>query len=170
MARANCCLRPFADIVTPSDVAYRPTVSDGLDSMSEAPRSGSIELSWADLAALQRCWEQVYLEVCGIPNPPDQYTAPDALMTINGNRFSVCRTTGEVMLEGVFELNATTSPKSITWIDAFGPDAGKRLPASYQLERDSFMFIAADEGAPRPLVFRTGPGLTMRAFVRRFAR
>lgn len=71
------------------------------------------------------------------------------------------------MLEGVFELDASTSPKSITWIDAIGADAGKRLPASYRLELNSFIFIAADEGAPRPTVFRTRPGLTMRGFTRR---
>ncbi|WP_217638751.1 hypothetical protein [Frateuria terrea] len=39
------------------------------------------------------------------------------------------------------------SPGAITWIDAIGPDAGKRLPASYRLEGDRFVFIAADEGA-----------------------
>jgi uncharacterized protein (TIGR03067 family) len=132
--------------------------------MSEAP--GSL----TDLAALQGCWEQVYLEVDGVLNPPDEHTAPDALVIIRGNSFSVRRTTGEVMLEGVFELDASTSPKSITWIDSIGSDAGKRLPASYQLERDSFTFIAADEGAARPLVFRTGPGLTMRGFVRRYSK
>ena len=126
-----------------------------------------MDISSADLEALQGCWEQVYLEVDGIANPPDEHTAPGALATISGNDFFVRRTSGEVLLQGVFELNASTSPKSITWIDSIGADAGKRIPASYELEQDSFTFIAADEGAPRPLVFRTSPGLTMRAFRRR---
>ncbi len=134
--------------------------------MSEAPRSGD-ELSLADLAALQGCWEQVYLEVDGVPDPTDEYTVPGAVTVIRDNSFSVRRATGEVMLEGVFELDAGTSPKSITWIDSTGPDAGKRLPASYHLKKDRFKFITADEGAARPTVFRTTPGLTMRGFVRR---
>ena len=129
--------------------------------------SSSAELSSADLAELQGHWEQVYLEVDGVPNPPDEHTASDALTVISGQTFSVRRPTGEVLLEGAFELNATTSPKSITWVDSIGLDAGKRLPASYKLEGDCFTFIAADEGAPRPVFFRTEPGLTMRAFRRR---
>ena len=48
-----------------------------------------------------------------------------------------------------------------------GPDAGKILPAIYKLDGDHFVFIAGDEGAPRPTEFRTGPGQTMRSFVRR---
>jgi uncharacterized protein (TIGR03067 family) len=134
-------------------------VSDGGDS--------SVDASLADLAALQGCWEQVYLEVDGVVGPPDEHAAPGALTIISGNGFSVRRATGEVMLEGVFELDAGTLPKSITWIDSIGADAGKRLPASYRLERDSFTFIAADEAAARPVVFRTVVGLTMRGFVRR---
>ncbi len=122
--------------------------------------------SAADLAALQGRWEQVDLEVDGTPNPPDEYTAPGTLVTINGNNFTVRRADGEILLQGTFELDASTSPKSITWIDSVGPDTGKRLPASYELDRDNFTFIAADEGAPRPLLFRTTAGLTMRTFKR----
>ena len=133
---------------------------------NEIDNSGA-GFSSADLAELQGSWEQVYLEVDEVLNPPDEHTAQDALTSIIGNTFSVCRVTGEVMLEGMFELGATTSPKSITWIDAIGSDAGKRLPAIYRLEDNSFTFIAADEGEPRPMLFRTGPGLTMRGFVRR---
>lgn len=127
----------------------------------------SVGLSLADLVKLQGRWEQVYLEVDGVLNSPDEHTAPDALTVITGNNFSVSRVPGEVMLKGVFELDANTSPKSITWIDSIGSDAGKRLPAIYQLEGDNFSFVAAGEGAPCPTLFHTEPGLTMRKFVRR---
>lgn len=63
-------------------------------------------------------------------------------------------------------LDASATPKAITWTDAIGADAGKQLPASYRLQGDRFEFIAADEGAPRPIRFRTGPGQTIRSFVR----
>ena len=66
-----------------------------------------------------------------------------------------------------FFLDSGTVPKSITWIDSMGDDAGKHLPASYRLDGDEFAFIAADEGMPRPTIFSTGPGQTMRTFLRR---
>jgi uncharacterized protein (TIGR03067 family) len=125
------------------------------------------KLSAADLAMLQGTWEQVSLEEDGVFNPPDAHGAPGAKTIIIGNNFSVTMAEGQVLLEGTFELDAGTQPKSITWIDSIGPDAGKRLPASYILDASRFVFIAADEGAPRPTDFRTKPGLTMRSFVRR---
>ena len=73
---------------------------------------------------------------------------------------------GELLLEGRFILDASTTPCAITWIDAIGPDAGQPLPASYCLDGDDFVFVAADAGALRPTEFRTVPGLTMRRFVR----
>jgi len=120
-----------------------------------------------DLAALQGAWEQISFEENGIPNAPDQTGAPDAITTFAENHFAVRTPEGVVLLEGHFELDASTSPKSVDWIDAIGPDAGKRLPAIYQLDGDHFIFIAADEGAPRPTAFHTGAGQTMRSFVRR---
>ncbi|HEX7342380.1 MAG TPA: hypothetical protein VF269_08925 [Rhodanobacteraceae bacterium] len=37
---------------------------------------------------------------------------------------------------------------------------------SYRIEGDRFEFIAADPGLPRPRKFKTGPGQTLRRFVR----
>ncbi len=120
-----------------------------------------------DLQALQGTWRQVAFEENGIVDAPDSHGAPGgALTTIDGHRFSVRAPDGALLLEGRFELDASTVPKAITWIDATGADKGKRLPASYELEGDRFVFIAADEGMPRPAAFRTGPGQTMRGFVR----
>lgn len=119
-----------------------------------------------DLAALQGRWEQVAFEADGLPDAPDSEGAAGALTTIRGDHFAVYTRAGELLLEGRFLLDASTTPRSITWIDAIGADAGKHLPASYRLEGDRFVFIAADEGMSRPLEFRTAPRLTMRAFVR----
>lgn len=119
-----------------------------------------------DFALLQGVWVQVQFEENGVVDPPDVHGGAGALTTIAGDRFSVRTLGGELLLEGRFELDASTTPASITWIDAIGADAGKRLPASYQLNHEQFVFIAADEGMPRPLAFRTAPGLTLRGFVR----
>ncbi|MBC3234279.1 TIGR03067 domain-containing protein [Pseudomonas lurida] len=124
-------------------------------------------ISDPDIQALQGAWEQVALEDSGVLNPPDAHSAPGALTTITGDRFEVKTVSGEVLLAGRFFLDSSTVPKRITWIDAIGDDAGKHLPASYRLEGDEFVFIAADESMPRPIAFSTGPGQTMRTFVRR---
>ncbi|MGU9857088.1 TIGR03067 domain-containing protein [Pseudomonas sp. LF245] len=120
-----------------------------------------------DLQALQGIWEQTALEDSGVLNPVDAHSAPGAITTIAGDRFKVTTVSGKVLLAGRFFLDSTTTPKRITWIDSMGDDAGKHLPASYRLEGDEFVFIAADEHMPRPSEFRTGPGQTMRSFVRR---
>lgn len=125
-----------------------------------------MDASARDLAALQGTWEQVAFEENGVVDAPDATGAPGALTIIDGERFCVRTPQGERLLEGHFILDAASTPRAITWIDAIGPDAGKALPASYRLDGDRFVFIAADEGAPRPLEFRTVPGLTMRTFVR----
>ncbi|MEX5555743.1 TIGR03067 domain-containing protein [Pseudomonas pergaminensis] len=124
-------------------------------------------ISDPDLQTLQGVWEQTSLEDSGVLNPIDAHSAPGALTTITGDRFEVKTVSGDVLLAGRFFLDSSTVPKSITWIDAIGDDAGKQLPASYHLEGDEFVFIAADESMPRPIEFSTGPGQTMRTFVRR---
>ncbi|OLF53702.1 TIGR03067 domain-containing protein [Pseudomonas chlororaphis] len=119
-----------------------------------------------DLQRLQGAWEQVELEDNGVSNPPDEHGAPGALTLIQGQGFRVMTLEGELLLAGRFTLDTSTTPKSITWVDSIGADVGKYLPASYQLEGDHFVFIAADEGQPRPTQFRTGPGQTLRRFIR----
>ena len=121
-----------------------------------------------DLAALQGNWRQTDFQENGIANPPDEIGALGSITTFSETRFSVVTSAGKMLLNGTFELDASTSPKSITWIDAIGPDTGKRLPAIYRLEDDLFVFIAADEGASRPTEFRTAAGQTMRTFRRSF--
>ncbi len=119
-----------------------------------------------DVAALQGVWEQVGLEADGIADPPDMHGAPGALTTFVGAQFVVRTVDGAVLLAGAFTLDASTTPRSITWVDSIGPDMGKQLPAIYTLEGDTFVFIAGDEGCPRPRVFQTLVGQTMRTFVR----
>ncbi|MFL1417242.1 TIGR03067 domain-containing protein [Pseudomonas fildesensis] len=120
-----------------------------------------------DYQALQGAWEQTSMEDSGMLNPEDAHTAPGAITTITGDRFEVKTVDGEVLLAGSFSLDSTTVPKSITWVDSMGDDAGKPLPASYRLEGNEFVFIAADAGMPRPSTFSTTTGQTMRSFVRR---
>ena len=120
-----------------------------------------------DLAALQGIWKQVAFEEDGNPHAIDGYGASSgSLTTFRGNHFSVRGNAGQLLLEGTFALDASRTPKTIDWTDSMGADAGKTLPAIYELEGDHFVFVATDEHAPRPAEFRTAPGLTMRTFLR----
>jgi uncharacterized protein (TIGR03067 family) len=119
-----------------------------------------------DLALLQGRWKQVGFEEDGLSDLPAGQGGIGATTTIEGHRYSVHVVGGKCMLEGTFTLDASAKPKAITWVDAVGPDAGKPLPASYELNGDRFVFIAADAGSPRPTAFHTAPGQVMRAFVR----
>jgi len=122
-----------------------------------------------DLETLQGTWTQTRFEENGVINPPDVHGGNGAITTIKDDTFAVTLPSGELLLAGRFILDPSTTPRSITWIDSMGDDAGKSLPASYVLEGDSFVFIAGDEGMPRPVEFVTSPGLTLRGFVRRSA-
>ena len=123
-----------------------------------------------DLELLQGTWTQTRFEENGVIDPPDVHGGHGAITTIDGNTFAVHLPTGKLLLSGRFVLDPNSIPRSITWIDSMGDDAGKFLPASHVLEGDSFVFIAGDEGKPRPVEFVTSPGLTLRGFVRRGAQ
>ncbi|GLQ95802.1 TIGR03067 domain-containing protein [Dyella mobilis] len=120
-----------------------------------------------DLASLQGNWLQTAHEADGIADKPDEeHGGAGTITTFTGQRFVVRTVGGDLVLEGSFTLDASVTPKAITWVDAIGSDAGKALPASYVLDGDHFVFIATDEGRPRPTVFQTVEGQTMRSFVR----
>lgn len=120
----------------------------------------------ADLKLLQGRWIPTRFEENGLVDPPDTHSAPGAVLTIHGQSFRVAIPGAAPVLEGAFQLDARSLPKSITWIDSMGEDAGKPLAAIYSLTEENFTFVAADSGAPRPDRLAGGPGLTLRSFVR----
>jgi uncharacterized protein (TIGR03067 family) len=116
-----------------------------------------------DLAQLQGRWRQVAGEVDGVASIGDEYGAVGSLVTtFTGTHFVVHHDDGRVVLEGDFEIDP--SAQTIDWIDSIGPDAGKRLPAIYRLDDDTFVFVAADGDRPRS--FTTTSGQVLRSFVR----
>lgn len=119
-----------------------------------------------DLKTLQGRWSQVRFEENGFVEPSDSHSAPGAIMTVLDTSFHVGVPGQDTILEGTFALDATTSPKTITWTDAIGDDAGKSFSAIYELSDIHFIFVAADEDMPTPTDFSTGPGLTLRSFTR----
>lgn len=124
------------------------------------------EHSERDLALLQGVWRQVRFEADGMADAVDDVGAAGALTTISGTAFGVDTVDGRRILEGRFDIDARREPPRIVWIDSTGADAGVPLLASYRLEGDNFVFVAADPGMPQPAAFVTRPGLTLRGFVR----
>jgi uncharacterized protein (TIGR03067 family) len=119
------------------------------------------------LAALQGTWKQVAFEEDGNPDTIDSYGGSSELLTtFRDQHFSVRSVSGQLLLEGTFVLDASTTPKTIDWTDSMGADAGKTLPAIYRLDDECFTFIAAAPGTPRPMNFKTIPGQTLRSFLR----
>jgi uncharacterized protein (TIGR03067 family) len=80
-----------------------------------------------DLNQLQGSWKQTRFEENGVIEPPDVHGGNGAITTIDGDRFAVHSTAGELLLAGRFILDSSKTPKSVTWIDSMGDDAGKRL-------------------------------------------
>jgi len=119
-----------------------------------------------DLALLQGTWVQVGLETDGIPNAADSESPGGVFTVFVGREFFARAADGTLILAGTFTLDATASPRSITWVDSMGPDEGKALPAIYVLDGDAFKFIAGNEDEPRPTTFATVVGQTMRTFRR----
>ena len=103
--------------------------------------------------------KQVDLQVDGVPNPADCFTADGALTTISADRFTVRTADGVVLLEGRFILDASKVPKSITWIDAIGADAGRSAAVPATCSRPTASSSSPQTPArPRPTVFQTVRG------------
>ena len=75
-------------------------------------------VSKADFDQLQGVWSQTYLEADGIVEPPnDEHTAAGSRVYFERNEFRVVKPDDTLLLMGTFELDATTSPKSITSVE-----------------------------------------------------
>lgn len=120
----------------------------------------------SDLEYLQGLWRQVAFEENGSTDPLDTHGAPGAVMTVARHTFRVSVPGEETLVEGSFTIDASRHPKCIDWIDSIGDDAGKVIPAIYELGSDSFRFAAADPDTLRPESFAGGQGITIRTFVR----
>lgn len=120
----------------------------------------------SDLQLLQGHWRQVAFQDNGLVDAPDAHGAPDAVTTISGQSFHVAVPGEAPLIDGRFQLDETLHPRCIDWIDSIGEDAGKRIPAIYELGENSFRFAAADPGMARPKDFSGGQGITIRTFTR----
>jgi uncharacterized protein (TIGR03067 family) len=116
-----------------------------------------------DLSGLQGSWLQIGYERDGLIEPIDDEKNWQPVTHISGKTFTVTIADGSTVLNGVFNIDPTQYPKTIDWIDIAGPIASDRtILAIYRLTEREFEFCAAYDGALRPKVFSTAPGLVIR--------
>ena len=121
----------------------------------------------SDFDRLQGRWRQVASSIDGGAEqaaPAGDDFAGGLVTVFEGDAFEVLGEGGAVMLAGRFVIDEAAH--AIDWIDAFGPDAGRPLPAMYELTPTTLAFAAADAGAPRPTRVAPAPGVAFRRFVR----
>jgi uncharacterized protein (TIGR03067 family) len=121
----------------------------------------------SDFDRLQGRWRQVASSIDGgaeTAAPIGDEFAGDLVTIFELAAFRVLDAAGAVVLAGRFILDENA--RAIDWIDAFGPDAGKPLPARYELTATTFAFAAVDSAMPRPTRVAAAIGVTLRRFVR----
>ncbi|MEO8553097.1 MAG: TIGR03067 domain-containing protein [Kofleriaceae bacterium] len=102
----------------------------------------------SDRERLQGTWRQVEAQSDIADEHGVDEFGTDVLTTFEVDRFTVHRTDGTVLLHGTFVLHADNASD---WIDAIGPDAGRVLPARYQLSERELVFVVGDPDRPASL-------------------
>lgn len=119
-----------------------------------------------DLKLLQGRWIQIKCNSDGVDNPLDEFKHNPEL-EISENTFSVFASSGELIIAGVFTINALANPKTIDWTDMVGADKGKTFPSIYTLSENKLAFCAANDDMERPGTYEPGYGYTIRYFERK---
>lgn len=137
-------------------------------SPTPAPKTRSVSSnSERDLDLLQGIWEQVDCQIEGGTPLYGGLSLAGMHVTFAGNEFTVASADGAVTLKGTFQLDATTIPRQLTWIDTIGLDCGKPITAIYSVSENRFVLVFARNGAVNPTDFRADVDQTLCRFVRR---
>jgi uncharacterized protein (TIGR03067 family) len=59
---------------------------------------------------------------------------------------------------GHYTIDPTAKPKTIDVLGTEGPNAGKKIPAIYELHRNTLRICYGLGGGPRPAEFKSAPG------------
>ena len=108
-----------------------------------------------DSGPIQGSWQAVSGEIGGKPLPPAAVKGT-LLKLANGN-YEVASVDGKPDT-GSYKLMSSARPKRIDVILGLGPDAGKVIPAIYDLAGDSLKICYALRGSNAPTEFKTAAG------------
>ncbi len=107
-----------------------------------------------DTTPVQGDWQPVKAELGGAPMP-DSVLRTISLKLGNGT-YDV--SVGGAPDKGTFELDASTTPKSMTVKGTEGPNKGKIFPAIYEVDKDTLRICYDLSGQKRPSEFKTLAG------------
>jgi uncharacterized protein (TIGR03067 family) len=116
----------------------------------EAAKSRAIQ---AELKKFEGTWRTHQVEAEGKVIPIEGLQS-DRLI-LKGDRFTTKTPRGS--LSGVFQVDPTTTPKTIDVTFTDGPAKGKTHEGIYELESDTYKVCMAHPGKPRPTEFVTRP-------------
>ena len=107
-----------------------------------------------DADAVQGDWTPAKAELGGQPMP-DAVLKSISLKLDNG-KYEVF--VGSAPDRGMYTIDATTTPRSMTITGTKGPNSGRTFPAIYELEGDTLRICYDLSGAKRPTEFKSIAG------------
>jgi uncharacterized protein (TIGR03067 family) len=73
--------------------------------------------------------------------------------------------TAENIDRGTYMINTKATPKTLDITGVVGPNAGRNIPAIYELQGDTLKICYGLHGSPRPTEFKTGTNTQSLLFV-----
>lgn len=107
-----------------------------------------------DAKNIQGAWAPAEAELAGQPMPPA--ILKTISLDLHQGKYSVL--VGTQPDKGSYQLAAAAKPRAITIKGEEGPNAGKTIPAIYELRGDTLKICYDLSGAQRPTAFKTAPG------------
>ena len=108
-----------------------------------------------DASAIQGAWQAVSGEIGGKPLP--EAAVKSTILKLANGKYEVSAVDGKPDT-GTYRLPASAKPKRIDVILGVGPDAGKIIPAIYELSGDSLKICYSLRGSNAPTEFKTAAG------------
>jgi uncharacterized protein (TIGR03067 family) len=107
-----------------------------------------------DASALQGTWSVVTAELGGVRQPPEIVT--NIVLKIGDGKYEV--TVNGHPDKGTCKVDASTKPGTMDITGTEGPNAGRNIPAIYELRGDKLRICYGLRGSPRPTEFKSNPG------------
>lgn len=107
-----------------------------------------------DFKDIQGTWLPIAAEIGGQPMTSDFLKT--TVLKLDDGKYEV--TVGGVSDKGTYTIDATLKPKTLDITGTEGPNAGKKIPAIYELRRNTLRVCYGLGDGPRPTEFKSPPG------------
>ena len=115
-----------------------------LTAISRAENAPTLDGTWLAMSA----------ELGGMRQPPALVT--NIVLKITEDKYEV--TVAGHPDKGTCKVDASAKPKTMDITGTEGPNAGRNIPAIYELTGDKLKICYGLKGSPRPTEFKTNPG------------